>query len=289
MTYHTIQCAVPAVKTVCGESGGTVYCVNSGAVYVQTDGGMIALQTEDTVLSPIGFQMRCRRQAFREHGIRVGEPVIFAKGCICFPASDVYCRINSDGGNAMRVCGGSSERIAQKIAGLEKVIWQSQTAGIGQIFRGEEIEEAVPVYRTIKRCLTDGYRMAGEQNWPGTASRLSHVIGLGIGLTPSGDDFLEGMFAGLLLAGQWEHPLRQCLDLTVRRRLDRTNLISRAFLRCAADGLFSEAVQVFATWDSLSEATSGFERMGNSSGLDMLCGIYYGACILGGTRVKRFS
>lgn len=67
-----------------------------------------------------------------------------------------------------------------------------------------------------------------EGQYEKAASTLAGLLGLGI--VPSGDDFLCGVLAGLLLRNQGSHPFTLELGCQIRARLANTNEISRAFL-----------------------------------------------------------
>ena len=108
------------------------------------------------------------------------------------------------------------------------------------------------------------------------AVTLAGMTGLGMGLTPSGDDFLCGVLAGLLFSGQWDHPFAQALRQTISRRLGDTNDISRTFLSCALSCHFSRPVKELPLAAGTTEILSSFGAIGHSSGFDTLCGIYYG-------------
>src|SRR5690606_34858462 len=69
----------------------------------------------------------------------------------------------------------------------------------------------------------------------GNVPKVEQLLGLGPGLTPSGDDFLAGALAALYGVGARDHvqllwsKLEPCLS-------SATNEISAAHLRCAASG-----------------------------------------------------
>jgi len=121
--------------------------------------------------------------------------------------------------------------------------------------------------RTVEFILARDYGAAAET--------LSSLIGVGTGLTPGGDDFLTGVLAGLW-AVHGTHPLMTAVSDAVESHLQDvsvTNPISAAFLRCALDHRFSEAVLCFFAGDSRAEEL--FSSIGHSSGMDALCGIRY--------------
>jgi hypothetical protein len=100
------------------------------------------------------------------------------------------------------------------------------------------------------------------------------LIGLGPGLTPSGDDFLSGALATLDALG--EHQAHAALARTVEESLSATSALSAALLRAAAARHVGEhlhrMVSSVLTGDvDTALATAG--NVGASSGWDMLAGI----------------
>lgn len=110
-----------------------------------------------------------------------------------------------------------------------------------------------------------------------TGAPITDLIGLGIGLTPSGDDFLCGVLAGLTLLGLRDSQDFRHLSAEISRNLAKTNAISAAFLRCAMNGQFSEALVTLGAV-SFSQSLQMFHDIGHSSGADTLCGLYFALC-----------
>ena len=106
------------------------------------------------------------------------------------------------------------------------------------------------------------------------ADTLCRLIGLGIGLTPSGDDFLCGFLAGLRLSLSESDRFRQILEKKICSHLNRTNEISAAFLHCAVLGQFSAPIHLLINPDiTVEQIYLAFSGIGHSSGVDTLCGI----------------
>ena len=106
------------------------------------------------------------------------------------------------------------------------------------------------------------------------------LVGLGPGATPSGDDLLVGLAAGLAATG---HPLaRRFADGIGRAAPGRTTLLSCAFLLHAARLEFSERVQRAALGilgpdaEGMGEAVRATLAWGASSGADLLLGLLVG-------------
>ena len=113
------------------------------------------------------------------------------------------------------------------------------------------------------------------------AAELRRLIGLGTGLTPSGDDFLCGVLSALYAFGIWEGTFAKRLHTEIFQHLEDTNAISAAFLQSSLQGECSEAVRIlfqahFPLSAEESEKIRGaFSEIGHSSGTDSLCGICY--------------
>ncbi|MBI2880489.1 MAG: DUF2877 domain-containing protein [Candidatus Tectomicrobia bacterium] len=115
------------------------------------------------------------------------------------------------------------------------------------------------------------------------------LIGLGPGLTPSGDDFLGGWLTTLRCV-EGRGFSRPELDLAAAEALasaaGKTPLISRALLRCALEGASSESIHhllnailggpVPAGPEALARAVREALRRGHSSGWDALAGVAWG-------------
>ena len=117
---------------------------------------------------------------------------------------------------------------------------------------------------------------------------LRSLVGLGPGLTPSGDDFIVGYLAGLWsTAGGDLSRLRfiSSVGAWLSRSAAGTNAISRSFLTSAVSGNICEPLATLAqrigqanSMDSVREAAGAALRVGNTSGADGVLGLLLG-CI----------
>lgn len=105
------------------------------------------------------------------------------------------------------------------------------------------------------------------------------MLGLGPGLTPAGDDFLAGLLAVLHLPDGPAWPLRDIGGLLVADAGRRTNAISVAMLRAAAQGRVRECViallreLVAGDPRTVDEALARVLAIGSTSGSDMAAGV----------------
>jgi len=120
--------------------------------------------------------------------------------------------------------------------------------------------------------------LGGEaRGQPIDAARLAPLIGLGPGLTPSGDDYLGGLMVALSLVGR--RGLRDRLWQAIEPlTIERTTAISRVHLAAAAEGLGSAALHatlaaiLSGASDRVAAACAGLAGVGHSSGWDGLAG-----------------
>lgn len=112
------------------------------------------------------------------------------------------------------------------------------------------------------------------------------LVGLGPGVTPSGDDILVGFLAGLWsVSGR--NPLRQTFIRSFGEGLLliawRTNEISRTYLYHASQGQFSSPlstlVERIVTGADVEYAIQDAMRVGHSSGMDSVTGLLVGLAV----------
>jgi hypothetical protein len=120
---------------------------------------------------------------------------------------------------------------------------------------------------------------------------MSRLIGLGVGRTPEGDDYLAGYFAALWASSD----ASRCFAATLAPRLValsvHTEHLSRLYLRAAAAGEVSERIAAVAA----SIAAGGNEReiehhtvaalaVGHTSGAAAMLGLLRGCRACAGDR-----
>ena len=122
----------------------------------------------------------------------------------------------------------------------------------------------------------------------GAITAIRPLIGLGPGLTPSGDDFIVGYLAGLWsTAGSDSSRLRfmSSVGAWLSQAAVGTNAISCTYIKSAVNGNVSESIATLAqrfghanSMDSVREATGTALQVGNTSGADGVLGLLLG-CI----------
>jgi hypothetical protein len=133
------------------------------------------------------------------------------------------------------------------------------------------------VARSLIRRQLDALRAGDVAAAIGPTAEL---IGLGTGLTPSGDDYLTGLLAGLDATG---HPARHALATAIERGIPgRTTAVGAALLGHAVHGEFTERLHdVLAALaagrpDSVAGPIERAMAYGATSGSDTLVGLFSG-------------
>lgn len=109
------------------------------------------------------------------------------------------------------------------------------------------------------------------------------LAGLGIGLTPSGDDYIAGVAAALRFhaASREEPPCAELLDRLAESAARATSAYSAFLVRCASRGLVSRPVSEWldavmsSRLDEVPAATDAVVEVGHSSGVDALAGMVH--------------
>ena len=133
---------------------------------------------------------------------------------------------------------------------------------------------AAPGIAALDRVITNA--LDGRAPLPAERAELVTLIGLGPGLTPSGDDLLGG--ALIALAALDLPKVRDLLWSAVRAHLDRTNDISATHLRTAALGYGAAAMHaaihttISGDINRVAPALAAVSAIGHSSGRDGFAG-----------------
>ncbi len=150
-------------------------------------------------------------------------------------------------------------------------------------------ETASPLHAALLRrlavCLPLLARGTVARDATTIVKALSAMIGLGIGLTPSGDDFIVGYLAALWSQSSRDAtlpPLLGLLRAPLESMIAKTGAISRQLILDASAGQFSEPlvdlVRAIADGDDERVAITAARalRIGHSSGADALLGLLLG-------------
>lgn len=151
--------------------------------------------------------------------------------------------------------------------------------GLGGLLTADR-PRALPIHAARAAAVLDQLAAALPTDDVDAAGRIARrLVGLGPGLTPSGDDALIGLAAALRAMG---HPAQGFLDEAIDDAAVRTTAVAASLLRHAAAGEFSERLQrllgaLLGDDDApIAPAIEQAVAWGATSGTDCLVGVLLG-------------
>lgn len=134
------------------------------------------------------------------------------------------------------------------------------------------------IYEKLDECYRNIIHACLHQQYNELSGYIQQTIGLGLGLTPSGDDRLVGFLLGCFASSAVNESIIDAIQLTINNSQNRTNEISYAMLHSAGQGRFNEWCinLIYAVNQSddtvLDDAIQKVFSIGSRSGGDMLKG-----------------
>ncbi len=265
---------------------GKVHSIYRRTINLTFDGKLAALQTEGSPLSPISLITALTPADMEALNITEGDSVVLSKNGLEIILSDVsaaksyffsYTDIDK---YDLRLPGNLCTQNCIILAGkIRAALSLSKKGGFQLLFSDNTscntAADNALILSAAKHRMDASITFYHNKNYSKAALELSGLLGLGSGLTPSGDDFLCGVLAGLQLLGRENSNFAKLLRSEIQKHLKDTIDISAAFLSCALDGQYSLAVKQLYNMPETAEILTAFSEIGHSSGTDTLCGVLY--------------
>ena len=301
---RSVPCTVRAERIgdrVPAHAGGRVHSVFARACNIETrDGELVTLLARELGNVPHGIRLAGPIAPF-ESWLIPGQGAILDKVALCVP----------DAGLAVDLSGAAVWRgaVAAVSMDLGPIGLGSRASGGGAIavalreLRATLVERApeqgfaprlaapASARSSVERAFATRLshtlpllaRATERRDVPGVTAAAARLVGLGPGLTPSGDDFIAGYLAALWSRAGFENGIDAMLpslaDALVPLFL-RTNAISRQMLSDAVQGRFAERLvdvtRAVANAGDVADASARALASGHSSGADTLCGLLFG-------------
>lgn len=259
-----------------------VHSVYRKAVNLKAGNQLLSLQPRGSVLSPISLITDCTEDELAKLPFTAGKALSVPLNTEHTSWQDLFLSVRNlehDPARQNFLCNREFQqnfllhkKIRQAIAIAENSVLPPHMRGVELILNQPNLVSESLYMSAIQNILHQFRLETGDS--AKMADTLYRLIGLGIGLTPSGDDFLCGFLAGLRLSLSESDSFRQILEKKICSHLDRTNEISAAFLHCAVLGQFSSPIHLLINPDiTVEQIYRAFSDIGHSSGVDTLCGI----------------
>jgi hypothetical protein len=233
------------------------------------------------------------------HGVRVAAPPGFDFARQVAPTQRVGCRAD-----VLRLAGGLSidlgtarawhgelpaagvDLTVEAVARAWRAAWRAWQRGRARADHTEVTALSRAVDHEVDHAAVRLARAAGALQLGEATSALDRLVGRGPGLTPSGDDVIVGLLAGLW-SSVGERSVRRAflnaLGTAVTAAAAATGDISRIYLTHAAHGRFAEPLIVLmhhigagADRSAIEAAAAAALRVGHSSGGDGVFGLLLG-------------
>lgn len=276
----------PALEILKTVRRGRVAALFERSFYITLDKGWVCMGTDELPLGPLNVRSSAPNQVtWESSGLRIDDSVVSSDGkvrigqTLCFDLGDIlgWDPPAPPPWTMLSVKAGldALDRLAEPPtdAGLACFVPADRAPNPGN----EVIEAARQPVEILSRAAARAFK-----NMPFKSSELDGAViallGLGPGLTPSGDDFLGGMLIALNILPA--PPLRARLhDLIEMNARQRTNAISVAHLHAAGAGAGQEALHeafnslLSGDTEALPARFRAIDRIGHSSGWDALAGL----------------
>ncbi|MEO8628042.1 MAG: DUF2877 domain-containing protein [Betaproteobacteria bacterium] len=241
------------------------------------------------------------------HGIACEVPESFTFNAVIRPGTKVSVRtgelalehtalvidlsraVRWDGAVSQHVVDPTSPATCNSLAMLWRMLQASSRSGGLFACWSLPDEAASPLHAALQRRLATTLPLLARATVARDAimieTALSAIIGLGVGLTPSGDDLIVGYLAALwsqISLDATLQPLLEQLRAPMQSMTTKTGAISRQFILDASEGEFSEPlvdlVRAIADGDDERVAITAARalRIGHSSGADAVLGLLLG-------------
>lgn len=258
---------------------GTVEMVNSRGIYLQIGSHHVLLCHSGFGTVPNGIALDNWEQLHPL--LTTSQPVRAENGILYFPAGAwelQLCSIPKD----TRIFSADKNSLR---AGIEVLLANTKQTGLSSLayplFTGQRsvmnlfCDMALPHVRALLRALK-------EEHTDGIFSSAKNLLGLGPGLTPSGDDLLSGLLYGLRHSGARD--TAGCIALTDAIRelaVKQTNAVSADYLNALADDAPFDLMA--GAWEAPAVGAAALLQIGSNSGTEMLLGLMCAGAILNQT------
>ena len=261
-----------------------IHSAYKSTVNLQTDSGLFTLQAADVPPTPMVVILDCteaqlsrlvadtKTVLFRKEGLVLGgETVGFAPTCSIYRGT---LRRATTRQPSTASCSNHIREVLEYSAPQESIY-----AVLSDRPREDELSR-----RTARETLDILKQTRQLFKWGGAAAakRLCDLVGLGLGLTPAGDDFLVGVLAACDLVSHTSHEFYKALVREIGAGQNKTNAVSARYLTFACAGSYADPLRA-AVQGMLDNAPSGELRgalvraakTGHSSGSDALSGVLW--------------
>lgn len=262
---------------------GQVGALFDRSFYITLDDDWVCMGSEDLPLGPLNIRSSAPAGThWPSTGLKIGDRVLIAAGTAHVGSLFDFSLADALAWKVAPPLGWTAGSLQAGLGHLDNLLPHYETTdGLAAFARHFPVPKAVNPTADAGRdsiALLATALEHDEFRAGVIAKAATRLLGLGPGLTPSGDDFLGGMMIALHAIDCEEAAISLWTSIAPRMET-RTTAISRAHLRAAAGGTGHEALHAILSnllrgeSDSLRGNLDRVGAIGHSSGWDTLAGM----------------
>ena len=283
-TAQAIVIGTIAKREIDNASFGRVTAVFERSIYLEVNCSWICLADASLGFGPLVVSVKSIYGRDWINSFRVGRLVKFSSESIKIDDSTIISTKGVCSWEPPKTSNWTKTSILLGLRALENLV----ESNIPDIGLGRFIFEYPDRFPSSDECLAAEHSIEILKNWLKQCfeiqkpiipdkEAISSLIGLGPGLTPSGDDFLGGMLIALHICGQ--KTVKKNLFSQLEYFIDRTGPVSIAHLKAANLGEGSHSLHQLINYllegndAHLESSIAVIDRIGHTSGWDALAGV----------------
>ena len=263
------------------EKRAVVHSVYKSTINCMVDDRIFSLQHQEMPITPLSINLDIPKRVFELIRVNRGDEVQFTKdGLVAFNSmftmenAEVFDCDLTDGTIPL-------DKVKIKIL-TDHILKYIEKGEFGRIAKSLKDNQTIPLSFAGNYVSSVLLKLTNSSNVMEIGSLSAQLIGVGEGLTPSGDDFNCGMLAAQYYLRGHLHAdeLKDQLISQIKQRINTTTIISKEFLVYACEGKFSQMVKNVLIKSQMEiDVTSEIIKIrdiGHTSGIDFLTGLYFG-------------
>ncbi|PKM90382.1 MAG: hypothetical protein CVU85_00775 [Firmicutes bacterium HGW-Firmicutes-10] len=263
------------------EKHARVHSVYKSTINCMVDDRIFSLQHQEMPITPLSINLDIPKKVFELIRVNRGDEVQFTKeGLMAF--NSMFTREHAEVFDCDLTEGTKPlEKVKIKLL-TDHILKYIEKGEFGRIAKSFKDNEVIPLSFAGNYVSGVLLRLASSSNVVETGSLSAQLVGVGEGLTPSGDDFNCGMLAAqyYLRGNEYADALKDQLITQISQRINTTTIISKEFLVYACQGKFSQMVKNVLIKSQkeidVTEEIIKIRDIGHTSGIDFLTGLYFG-------------
>ena len=252
-----------------GTLTGTVDMVNSRGIYLDFSDRKVLLCPASCGVVPNGAAVESWDSL--PPLLEVGAPVSCAERILRFPTCSVELVLEKIE-NDLEIQVPSAKAPEQLAALLRSRTEQTGLAPLVYVRFGTSVDTLNPWCRMANAQLQTLLTALERDDLPGIFSATEQLLGLGPGLTPSGDDVLSGLMYGLRHSNRRNMPESLALvEAICGMAKQKTTAVSAEYLLALAQDAPFE--RMATAWRCPETGGAALMKIGNNSGSEMVLGL----------------